>query len=147
GPDEAPGEDPAVLRHPAPGAHRLMDFRGIHERLLAVKAPGLVGQDLPRAPNPAEKKDKGRAGDPFVWVEPAALPAFLEVCRDDPRLAFEILVDLSAVDPSKDDPNLWIVVQLLSLTHRHRLAVKCVLPKAAAAMPTSTTVHRAAQWH
>ena len=124
-----------------------MDFRGIHDRLLAVKAPGLAGHDLPRAPNPADKKDKGRAGDPFVWVEPAHLPAFLEVCRDDPRLAFELLVDLSAVDPSKDDPNLWIVVHLLSLTHRHRLEVKCSLPKAEAVLPTSTTVHRGAQWH
>ncbi|NOT29982.1 MAG: NADH-quinone oxidoreductase subunit C [Planctomycetes bacterium] len=124
-----------------------MDFRGIHDRLLAVAAPGLLGHDLPRPSNPADKKDKGRAGDPFVWVEPALLPAFLEVCRDDPRLAFEILVDLSAVDPSKDDPNMWVVVQLLSLSFRHRLAVKCTLPKASAALPTSTPVYRAAQWH
>jgi len=124
-----------------------MDFRGIHDRLRAVGAPGLAGLDQPRAPNPADKKDKGRAGDPFVWVEPARLPEFLEVCRDDERLAFEILVDLSAVDPSKDDPNLWIVVHLLSLAHRHRLEVKCTLPKASAALPSSTTVYRAAQWH
>lgn len=124
-----------------------MDFRGIHDRLRAVDAPGLLGSDVPRAPNPADKKDKGRAGDPFVWVASAQLPAFLEVCRDDARLAFEILVDLSAVDPSKDDPNLWVVVHLLSLAQRHRLEVKCTLAKASATLPSCTPVYRAAQWH
>jgi len=124
-----------------------MDFRGILDRLRAVDAPGLRGHDLPRVPDPKEKKDKGRAGDPFVWVEPAFLPAFLERCRDDERLAFDLLIDLTAVDPSKDEGELWIVVQLLSLPHKHRLTVKCALPKDAASMPSSTPVHRAAQWH
>jgi NADH-quinone oxidoreductase subunit C len=124
-----------------------MDFRGILDRLQVVGAPGLLGHDLPRFPDPKDKKDKGRAGDPFVWVEPEKLPAFLECCRDDPRLTLELLVDLSAVDPAKDDSDLWIVVHLLSLAHRHRLEVKCKLPKAAASLPTSVTVHRAAQWH
>ena len=124
-----------------------MDFRGIHDRLRAIGAPGLLGSDLPRAPDPADRKDKGRAGDPFVWVEPQKLAAFLETCRDDERLSFEILADLSAVDPSKDDPNLWVVVNLLSLAFRHRLAVKCALPKAAATLPSSVPVYRAAQWH
>ena len=124
-----------------------MDFRGILDRLRATGAPGLLGHDLPRAPDPKDKKDKGRAGDPFVWVAPELLPAFLECCRDDERLSFEQLIDLTAVDPSKDDPNLWIVVQLLSLAHHHRLVVKCTLPKASARMPSSAAVHRAAQWH
>ena len=123
-----------------------MDFRGILDRLRAIDAPGLLGHDLPRAPDPATK-DKGRAGDPFVKVEPQRLPAFLERCRDDERLAFELLIDYTAVDPSKDDPNLWVVVQLLSLKHRHRLSVKCELPKAAARLPSSVPVYRAAQWH
>jgi NADH-quinone oxidoreductase subunit C len=124
-----------------------MDFRGIHDRLRAIGAPGLLGFDLPRAPDPADRKDKGRAGDPFVWVEPQKLAAFLQTCRDDERLSFELLADLSAVDPSKDDPNLWVVVNLLSLAFHHRLAVKSALPKAAATLPTSVPVYRAAQWH
>ncbi|HEX6883678.1 MAG TPA: NADH-quinone oxidoreductase subunit C [Planctomycetota bacterium] len=124
-----------------------MDFRGILDRLRATGAPGLLGHDLPRAADPKDKKDKGRGGDPFVWVEPARLPAFLERCRDDERLRFELLIDLTAVDPSKDDPNLWVVVSLLSLAHRHRLTVKCALPKDAASLPSSVPVYRAAQWH
>jgi NADH-quinone oxidoreductase subunit C len=124
-----------------------MDFRGILDHLKARQAPGLLGQDEPRAADPADKKDKGRTGDPFVWVAPDTLPAFLEFCRDDEHLALDLLVDLTAVDPAKDDPNLWIVVQLLSLSRRHRLTIKCNLPKEAARMPTSVSVHRGAQWH
>ena len=124
-----------------------MDFRGLHDRLKALRAPGLLGSDEPRAADPADKKDKGRAGDPFLWVDAQVLPKFLELCRDDERLRFECLVDLTATDPSKDDPNLHVVVQLLSLAFRHRLMLKCTLPKSAASMPTSVPVHRAAQWH
>jgi len=123
-----------------------MDFQAIHDRLRAIGAPGLLGADEPREPDPADKKDKGRSGDPFVLVEPARLPAFLEVCRDDERLAMECLADLTATDPAKDDENLWINVNLLSLSRKHRLAIKCHLPKGAAAMPTSVPVYRAAQW-
>jgi NADH-quinone oxidoreductase subunit C len=124
-----------------------MDFKGIHDRLRAIRAPGLLGADEPREPNPADKKDKGRRGEAFVLVDPQQLAHFLEACRDDERLGFELLVDLSATDPSKDAPELWIGVQLLSLRHRQRLAIKCMLPKSAPSLPTSAVVYRAAQWH
>ena len=124
-----------------------MDFQGIYDRLRAIRAPGLVAADLPRKPDPAIKKDKGRAGDPFVVVEPERLVDFLRVCRDDERLGFELLIDLSATDPAKESADLWINVQLLSLAHRHRLAIKCLLPKADPRLPSSVPVHRAAQWH
>ncbi len=123
-----------------------MDFRGIYDRLLAIQAPGLTGCDEPRGPNPEVKKDKGRSGDAFVLVEANQLPAFLEVARGDDRLRFEMLADLTATDPSVDDENLWINVQLLSLTYKHRLAVKCLLPKANPVMPSSVQVHRTCQW-
>ncbi len=124
-----------------------MDFQGIFDHLRAVKAPGLVGADEPRPANPEDKKDKGRSGDAFVLVEPAQLPAFLQVCRDDERLSFEILADLTAADPGKDDENFWVIVQLLSVTQRHRLAIKAILPKDPGQLPTSSSVYRAAQWH
>lgn len=124
-----------------------MEFKAIHDRLRAIRAPGLLGSDVPRKPDPADKKDKGRGGEPFVLVEPQELPAFLQTCRDDAHLRFEMVVDLTATDPSKDDANLWINVQLLSLSQRHRLAVKCLLPKANPVMPSSVVVHRTCQWH
>ena len=124
-----------------------MDFRGIYDRLRAIEAPGVLGSDEPRRPDPEDKKDKGRAGDPFVLVEPQKLAAFLEVCRDDERLALELLVDLTATDPGKDDENFWVNVQLQSLTKKHRLYVKCLLPKSSPVLPTTAPVHRGSQWH
>ena len=62
------------------------------------------------------------------------------VCRDDERLAFELLVDITATDPAADDENLWVGVQLLSIEHKHRLAIKCLLPKATRSMPSSVPV-------
>ncbi len=124
-----------------------MDFQGILDRLVAIRAPGLVKADEPRKPDPKDKKDKGRAGDPFVIVEPALLASFVEACRDDDRLHFEQLVDLTATDPSKDSADLWINVQLLSLKFRHRLAIKALLPKSAAKLPSLVPVYRASQWH
>jgi len=124
-----------------------MDFQGIHDRLQATSVPGLVEADLPREPDPNDKKDKGRSGQPFVVVDPQRLADFLQACRDDEKLRFEVLVDLSAVDPSKDDENLWVTVELLSVRHKHRLSVKAFLPKANPSLPTTATVYRASQWH
>jgi NADH-quinone oxidoreductase subunit C len=123
-----------------------MDFQAIHDRLKALRAPGLVGCDEPRAADPKDKHAKGRAGDPFLIVEAQRLPEFLLVCRDDARLSFEILADQTATDPAKDSTDLWINVNLLSVRHKHRLAIKCLLPKAQAKLPSSVRVYRAAQW-
>ena len=124
-----------------------MYFQSIHDRLRAIGAPGFLGCDEPRLPDPEDKKDKGRSGDPFVLVDPALLSEFLRAVRADGHLSFEMLIDLTASDPGKDDENLWILVQLLSLTHRHRLSIKCMLPKAKAVLPTTVPVHRTSQWH
>lgn len=123
-----------------------MDFNAIAEHLSVANVPGLLSVDLPRPPD-KETKDKGRSGLPHVCVDPACMVEFLTFCRDDEALGFEVLIDLSASDPSVDDENLWILIQLLSVRHRHRLGIKSLLPKSALSMPSSTRVYRAAQWH
>lgn len=124
-----------------------MDFQGIYDRLRAVGAPGVLGCDEPRKPNPADKKDKGRSGDPYVLVDAGRIVDFLAVCRDDDRLRFELLVDATATDPGKDETQLWCNYQLLSIRHRHRLAIKAHIPKDRAEIPSVVPVYRAAQWH
>ncbi len=125
-----------------------MNFQGIYDHLEAKDAPGLVGTEEPRPKDPEDKKDKGRFGDACVIVEAAQLPEFLELCRDDEALAFEVLADLCGVDPGKDDEeNFWVVIQLLSVAQRHRFMIKTKVPKARPELPTSSTVYRAAQWH
>jgi len=128
-----------------------MNFDGIHDRLRVIQAPGLLGADLPRAAIPGakhgESKDAGRGGDAFVLVDPQKIVPFLHVCRDEDRLRFDVLVDLSATDPKAEDPNLWININLLSVERRQRLAIKALLPKTDLKMPSSTAIYRAAQWH
>ncbi len=123
-----------------------MDFQGIHDHLRAIGAPGLLRAEEPR---PADKKakDPGRAGQPFVVIEPDRIVDFLAVCRDDSRLFFELLIDITATDPKADDPNLWVNVELLSIRHKQRLSIKAFLPKEKPVLPSATAVYRAAQWH
>lgn len=123
-----------------------MEFQAIVDRLRALNVPGIVEADEPRPPN-KEEKDPGRSGRPFLVVEPDRLNDVLLVCRDDERLRFEILIDITASDPAAEDPNLWILVELLSVAHRHRLALKAILPKSDLRIPSATAVYRAAQWH
>jgi NADH-quinone oxidoreductase subunit C len=124
-----------------------MDFQGIYDRLVALRAPGLLRADEPRPPDPKDKKDKGRAGDPYVLVDREKLPQFLELCRDDDRLHFEQLIDITATDPSKDSTDLWVNVMLLSLKLRHRLSIKCLVPKSDPKLPTTVPIYRASQWN
>ena len=123
-----------------------MDFQAIHDHLAAAKAPGLLGFDLPR-PVDKETKDKGRSGNPYVQVEAVKLVDFLQVCRDDEAMHFEILADLTASDPAADAEDLWVLVELLSIKHKHRLSIKCMLPKSEPTMPSTVPVYRASQWH
>ena len=74
-----------------------MDFRGIHDRLRAISAPGLTGVDEPREKDPEIKKDKGRHGDSWVIVDPQSLAGFVDVCRRDESLKFDMLIDLKTM--------------------------------------------------
>ncbi len=123
-----------------------MDFAAIHDHLKAIGAPGLLGADEPR---PADKKakDPGRSGDPYLLIDCARIVDFLLVCRDDPKLSFEILADITASDPAADDEHFWVLLNLLSIEHKHRLALKGLLPKANPVLPSATKVYRAAQWN
>jgi NADH-quinone oxidoreductase subunit C len=124
-----------------------MDFQGILDHLRAKGAPGLLEADEPRKPNPEDKKDKGRSGEPYVTVAAAQLCEFMVCCRDDERLRFDLLADLSAADPAVDAEEFWMLYQLLSVEHHHRLMVKVHIPKSEPKINTLSGIYRAAQWH
>jgi len=78
--------------------------------------------------------------DPFVVVEPAKLMEICTFLRDDPRLKFEMLNDISGVDyleiDSKKvakagfDPHLEVVYHLSSFSFPgRRFTVKVILPR------------------
>jgi NADH-quinone oxidoreductase subunit C len=103
--------------------------------------------------------------DPFVTVEPARL---VEVCgflRDEPRLKFEMLNDVSGVDYLEPDakkapkagfdPHVEVVYHLSSFTFPgSRFTLKVVLPRwkddtpgELPEVPTLCGVWPAADWH
>lgn len=110
----------------------------------------------------AAKTDAGF--DPFVSVEPENM---LDVCRflrDDPRLSFDILCNISGVDYLEPDPkkvakagfepHLEVVYHLQSFTHKHRFTVKVLLPRwkgdkpgALPDVPSVTDLWGVANWH
>lgn len=123
-----------------------MDFQGIYDRLKSLDAPGLEGFDLTR-PVDKKAKDKGRSGNPYIKVDAQRLAEFLVVARDDEQLDFDVLVDITASDPAADAEELWILCELLSIKNKQRVSLKGMLPKSNLRMPTSSLVHRAANWH
>lgn len=89
---------------------------------------------------PAITSKKADALDPFVTVEPARLVEVCTFLRDDPRLKFEMLNDVSGVDylepdPKKApkagfDPHIEVVYHLSSFSYPgRRFTVKVVLPR------------------
>ncbi len=113
----------------------------------------------------AKIRSKGlEAIDPFVVVEPDAL---VEVCRflkEDSRLAFDLLHDISGVDYLEPDarkaakagfePHIEVVYHLQSFRHRHRFVVKVLLPRwkdnqpgQLPEVPSLSGLYASANWH
>ena len=102
--------------------------------------------------------------DPFVVVDPTDLLEVARFLKEDDRLRFDILNDISGVDylepdPKKApkagfDPHVEVVYHLQSFTHRHRLVLKLVLPRwkddkpgELPEVPSVTGLWGAADWH
>ena len=90
-------------------------------------------------------------GDHTVVATREALTAVLAFCRDDARLAFDMLTDLTAVDYSKfpgreDGPRFEVVYHLYSLGHNHRLRVKVRVDEDDPVVPTAVPLWPIADW-
>jgi NADH-quinone oxidoreductase subunit C len=102
--------------------------------------------------------------DPHIVVEVGHL---LEVCRflrDDVRTKFELLNDITAVDYLEPEakkaakagfePHLEVIYHLSSFTHKHRFALKLLLPRwknnqvgELPEVPSVNAIWRTADWH
>lgn len=76
---------------------------------------------------------------------PHAIPALMTILRDDPALRFDFLQNLTAVDWIKRDV-IEVVYHLFSYPHRHAIAVKVDLPRAAPRVPSVAAVWPTADW-
>lgn len=60
-----------------------------------------------------------------VGVSPEAALEFFKTLKEDPKFAFNLLIDVTAVDwLDRTEPRFQLVYQLLSLSHLTRLCVK-----------------------
>ncbi len=76
----------------------------------------------------------------------------LEFLKTDPELAFDVLIDLTAVDhlylatPELEAARFAVVYQLFSVVHGHRLRIAARVPEDDLVIPTATGLWPSAQW-
>ena len=90
-------------------------------------------------------------GDHTAVVDRDAVRDVLAACRDSDTLAFEVLMDLTAVDYSRfpgreDGPRFEVVYHLYSIAHNHRLRVKVRLDEDRPVAPTAVPLWPIANW-
>jgi NADH-quinone oxidoreductase subunit C len=90
-------------------------------------------------------------GDHTAVVAREALLDALRFCRDDERLACDVLMDLTAVDylryPGREDgPRLEVVYHLYSIRHNHRLRLKTRVEEDDAVVPSAVDLWPIADW-
>ncbi len=109
-----------------------MTFEEIQQRL-AAKFGERIGQLAP-----ANK-------DAFLLVPPADLVAICRFLKEDPDLAFDCLMNLSAVDwPKKNQ--IEMVYHLWSYARRHSFILKAQLDRAAPEIASLEPVWKSADW-
>ncbi len=84
-------------------------------------------------------------GTPFITVSADYVKDICLFLRDTPELAFDNLMCLSGAD--NGDKTLAVVYHLESLRHRHKCALKAIVPIDNAVVPTVTDVWASANWN
>jgi len=90
-------------------------------------------------------------GDHTAVVPREAVLEALRFCREDAALAFDLLVDVTAVDylrfPGREDgPRFEVVYHLYSTAHNHRVRLKVRLEQDDARIPTACGLWPIANW-
>ncbi len=101
---------------------------------------------------PAIRATHAHRGDHTAVVDRAAIREVLQVCRDDPELRFEMLVDLTAVDylryPGREEAARFeVVYHLYSVTHNHRLRLKVPVDEDDPVVPSAVPLWPIANWY
>ena len=95
----------------------------------------------------ASAADRPSGDHPAINLGPSDIIAALQFLRDE--IAYDFLVDITAVDWSEEvSPRFTVIWHLLSTSHHNyvRLAVDCA-DDAEPSMPTTTGLWPAADWH
>ena len=82
-----------------------------------------------------------------LTVAAASVPTICEICKSNPRLAFNYLRCLSVVDYIESTSELEVNYHLYSLDKRHKMVVKTRVHEDEAVVPTVTGVWAGADWY
>ena len=106
------------------------------QQLLAEHLPGDPGIQIETAPD----------GFLEVTADRAHLMDILRTLRDEPDLAFDLLLDVCGVDYPARDRRFEVVYHLASLEKDHRLRVKVAVGEDDPAVPSAYGIWKAADW-
>jgi NADH-quinone oxidoreductase subunit C len=86
-------------------------------------------------------------GDLVVTVSAALIGDVLKKCKEAPALAFEMLVDITAVDwLDSRETRFEVVYQLLSITKKHRVTIKVPVSEDRPEVPSATSLWNGANF-
>ena len=85
-------------------------------------------------------------GDATAVVRAACLTKVVEFLKNDPRLQFDILVDITAIDYLERKPRFDVVYHFLSLPFKRRLRLKVPVEDGVTAPDSLTPLWGAANW-
>jgi NADH-quinone oxidoreductase subunit C len=86
-------------------------------------------------------------GEATATVARDELLGVLRALRDDPELRLDFLSSVTATDRPGNDPRFWVVYELYSGEHRHRLRVKVGATEEDPRVPSVTGLFPTADWH
>jgi NADH-quinone oxidoreductase subunit C len=87
-----------------------------------------------------------RLGDATALVRKEQLAEVMRFLREDPELAFDMLMDLTCVDYLGQEPRFEMVYHLYSLAKNHRVRVKARVAEEACEIETLCEVWPSANW-
>ena len=128
-----------------------MNVQEIHARLQSAFQPWLLSHDFETL-------------DPWIEIRVDGLPEICRYLRDENDLRFEMLHCITAVDYFEPDekkaaqvdwqPHLELIYHLSSMTHRHRLVLKMLMPRwredepgVLPEVPSVSSIWGTADWH
>lgn len=86
-------------------------------------------------------------GDLIATIKPAETLQFLTMCKESPDLAFNLLVDITAVDwMDQREERFEVVYQLLSLSNLWRLTLRVPLHEGKPEIPSATSLWNGANF-
>lgn len=99
-----------------------------------------------RYPDSIEATNEFR-GDLTIQIRKNDIVKVGEFLKNDPELAFDLLVDLLGVDMYRPEGRFEVVYNLYSIKHKKYVRLKVLVDEEHAVVPTVTGVWSGANWH